>query len=76
MSIGDRVHRLLTEGSEGFVFACPGVALSSESVTREWVSSATPHWRLSYRDGTREFVGVGEDVPLAYLDLIKARMDL
>lgn len=72
MSMNDRMHNLLTEKSEGYVFACPGVALSSERVLRHWEPGVG--WTLSYQDAGRLWSGKGESVPLAYLDLIRARL--
>lgn len=80
-AFGDDAYSIFDDKVEGFAFACPGVLLSSTKVRREWVRSPDPvaeqsHWRLSYQDGPRQFVGKGEDIVSAYLDLIRARMDI
>lgn len=72
MSMGELMRELLSERKEGYVFSCPGVALSSDKVLRHWEPGVG--WTLSYQDAGAVWYGKGESVPLAYLDLIKNRL--
>lgn len=78
-AFGEKAYAIFDERVEGFAFACPGVLISSTSVRSEWETyPALPggQWKLSYEDVGRTFVGRGEDTVSAYLDLIRARLDI
>jgi hypothetical protein len=69
----DKVTELLCNRAEGFVFACPGIAISSTDVTRKY-DRELKKWVLTYESDGGQWIGMGDTVLTAYLDLIHSRL--
>jgi hypothetical protein len=66
--------RYFERDEQGFAFVIPGVALSGPTI--ETYSTEDHLWHVTHVSGDRQYEGAGENLVLAYLDLIAVRMDV